>query len=402
MGSLLELARQPEMLLPLAIVLLLILAQYRRIAGMERALYGAVLHPPGEQLVHSLVTGMAGGILASLLFLILGIALPDSGILPVWILALVLMLIHPRFLCFSYAGGLVALSYLLFGFPHVNVAGLMGLVAILHLVEAVLIRFTGGLRAMPVFVRHHDGRVVGGFALQKFWPVPFFALLALVAPELASPGTGVVMPDWWPLIGAVGSGGMYVLFPVAAALGYGDMAVTSTPQQKARRTSNHLFAYSVGLLVLAVLATNHTAWAFVAALYSPLAHEWVIYAGRRSERIGEPLFSEDRGVMVLATLPGSVGAALDLRAGDIIRRFNGQPIRHQEDLMEAMNPWALNVELHIENGLTGEHRVIRHPGKVPPLGVILVPSRNDGGVVHFGRLGPLGRWLARQRARFSA
>ena len=45
------------------------------------------------------------------------------------------------------------------------------------------------------------------------------------------------MPDWWPLIKPGHHMDpdqlTYVLFPVIAALGYGDLAATTRPQEKA-------------------------------------------------------------------------------------------------------------------------------------------------------------------------
>lgn len=404
--TLLQVVREPWTLMPLALVVLLISMQYRRIARMERALFGMVLHRPQDRLMVSLGAGLVGGLVATVVFLFLGISLPETGILPVWMLSLILMLIHPRFLCFSYSGGIVALSSLLFGVPNVNVGGLMGLVAVLHLVEAVLIRFTGARDAMPIFVRHTDGQVVGGFALQRFWPMPFFAVLAIAIPEqMAVLGGGVAMPDWWPLIGfgsqvPAGHELMYYLLPVAAALGYGDLAVTKTPQEKARTTSNYLFLYSVGLLILAVLVPRHVAWAYAAALFSPLAHEFLIKMGQRSERIGAPVYTNAHGPMVLATLPGSVAHSLGLQAGDIIHRVNGYRVRSREEINFAISPWALEVEMLVERP-TGEQKVLRHHGKVPPLGLIMVPGPGERSLVQFGRLGPLGRWLARLKTKFS-
>lgn len=394
---------EPWNLVPAVLVCVFVAVQYWRSAALERAMFGVVLHPPADQLIRSLWGGLGGGVVATLLFLCLGISLPETGLVPIWLLALLLMLIHPRFVCFAYSGGIVALASLLFGFPQVNVAGVMGLVAVLHLVEAVLIRLTGAQGAMPVSVRHTDGRVVGGFAMQKFWPVPFFAVLGLLLPGGAvDPGTGVEMPGWWPLIGVGGADAvLYYLLPVAAGLGYGDIAVTSTPAEKVRRTSQHLLAYSLALLALAVLATRHTAWAYAAALFSPLGHEWVIRRGQLAERIGEPLYTNDRGPMVMATQPGSPAEAMGLRPGDIIRRVNGYWVRTKDDIMAAVTPWAFDVEVLVE-GADGKQRVARYQGRVPPLGVILAPEPDDPAVIRFGNLGPLGRWLVKLRARFSA
>ena len=103
---------------------------------------------------------------------VLEFPLSEAGLWYVWPLALLLMLMHPRYLCFSYAGGIMALSSLLFGWPELNVPAVISLVAVLHMVEAVLIRWHGHLNPSPVYLRTGEGEVVGGLNLQKFWPCP--------------------------------------------------------------------------------------------------------------------------------------------------------------------------------------------------------------------------------------
>ena len=156
----------------------------------------------GSPLKESLISlgyGLLGGIVASIIFVSLGISLSTTGIAFVWLTALALMIFNPRFLCFAYAGGLVSLFYLIFGFPKVSVTSIMGLVAVLHLVEALLIFLNGPRNPMPLYVQNSEGKVVGGFSLQRFWPLPFITVLAAV--ELSSAlETGIMMPDWWPLL----------------------------------------------------------------------------------------------------------------------------------------------------------------------------------------------------------
>lgn len=403
-----DMLAHPIMFMPFFAVLCLVFVQYRRLSAMTLAVHGMPLYSAGEQLLPSIGIGMLGGIVATVLFVGFGITLPASGILPVWLLALLLMLIHPRFICFAYAGGLVALSSLLFGVPQVNVAGLLALVAILHFVEAILIWFTGGQHAVPIYVRQPDGRLIGGFMLQKFWPIPFFALLGLFVP-LEQLADGLAMPDWWPLIGMEQYEGanasiMYALFPVTAALGYGDMVLTSEPKQKARRTAGHLFVYSVVLLALCMVATSHQAGAWAAALFSPLAHELVIYAGRRIERQGKPRYSGAYGAMVLATKPGSAAEQMGLHAGDIIKRCNGYNITCRDDVEQAVSPWAFSLDLQVYNVFTEQQRDITYQGKVPPLGAIFAPHPYDATVhsVRVNENGPLARWFMKQRARWSS
>jgi len=51
-------------------------------------------------------------LLAGAIMLLLGLSLSQIGLLYIWPVALLLLLLHPRFLCFSYAGGIVALAVL--------------------------------------------------------------------------------------------------------------------------------------------------------------------------------------------------------------------------------------------------------------------------------------------------
>ncbi len=396
---------EPSFLLIFGAVLFLVYTQYRRMAAAELQMYGTIINPPGAQLLNAIWAGLAGGAVGTVLFVFPGIALPGPGIYYIWMIALLLALIHPRFICFAYGGGLVALSSLLFGEPQINVGALMALVAVLHLVEAVLIRLQGARNVTPVYTRRSDGRVVGGFLLQKFWPLPFVALLGVIVAGELPEGAGLAMPNWWPLIGAPdasrpGLSSFFMLLPVVAALGYGDIALTSSPQAKARRTSQHLLIYSLCLLFLAALANTHFLWALAAALFSPLAHELVIYLGRYQEEKGEPVYTAEKGAVILAVLPDSPASAMGLRPGDIIRTVNGYPIANRHDVLQAVSPWAFELTVEVEDGTTGEKRVVRHQGRVPPIGVIFAPEGHEQPFMHLNQPGWIVRlWRRRMQAK---
>ena len=106
------------------------------------------------------------------------------------------MLLSPRYLCFAYAGAYWPLSVWSLAIPRSSVPQLMALIAILHMVESLLILLSGRLNPMPVYVKY-ENQIRGGFNLQKFWPIP---LIALVSAGIADPASGVMMPEWWPLL----------------------------------------------------------------------------------------------------------------------------------------------------------------------------------------------------------
>lgn len=398
--SLPQMITEPTFLVVTAIVLFLVYRQYLNIAEQKQRMYGAVGQDPRWQTLRALGYGILGGFLASLLFIILGISLSHAGIIYVWPLALILMLIYPRFLCFSYGGGIVAACSLIVGWPKVDVPSLMSLVAILHLVEAILIYFTGAQDPLPVYVRKEDGQVVGGFLLQKFWPLPFIGLFSILLTSEFMVDFAT-MPQWWPLIRPsieVPADGILVYFPwlVVAAVGYGDIALSNHPKEKTRFSAGSLLVFAMVLLVLAVLGSQWLPLQYVATLFAPIGHELVIFLGRWREEHRKGVFTNDDGPMVLDVLPHSIAKEVGLATGDIIRSVNRVPVETWYQVFETR--LYTDVELEVENIFDGSRRIISLPQSSAHLGVIPAPSAYSRFNVDYGagqRPGRLGRLLAR-------
>ena len=392
-----------DFLIVMAVVLMLIYGQYRRIAVMEAYVLGSSCTNPLSETITALSYGLLGGMLASAVFIGVGIPLSETGIWYLWPLALLLMLIHPRLLCFSYAGGILAISYLVIEWPILNVSATMALVAVLHLVEAALIRLHGHLTPSPVYIRREGGEVVGGLSLQKFWPLPIIALvLGTVSGELDGADL-VAMPDWWPLIQPYHSPGegqrfLYLLFPMVAALGYGDICVSRLPQAKAKLSSFYLTTYSLLLLGTAIGAVYVPILRWIAALGAPLGHELVIYLGRQSEKAAPPIFRSDQGAMVLAVQRGSPAEAMGLVPGDILMAVNDYPVSSSMDVQQVMAPWVIDPVIAVQGQISGRgDRIVRYKGKIPPLGVVFVPGPHEERALTLRNDGFLARLLQRRR-----
>lgn len=325
---------------------------YRKMSAVSRYLFNT----PGVSLrrliLLAIISGIGGGFLGSLLLIIVGVSFNQLGGLYLLFTALSLMLIQQRFLCFAYAGGILSLIHLLFGIPQqLSVAQVMALVAVLHLVEALLIFLTGDHDPLPVYVSTRGGEVVGGFNLQKFWPLPLVVFLVGVYPD---PGVlkGLInMPDWWPLLKAdfSGAGGgelVYSMLALPAVLGYGDIATTTTPREKTRRAAGELAVYSICLLCLAIAAGYWPLFAYAAALFGPLGHEAVIYSGRRREQRGKPLYIPvPEGLKLLHVWRGSPLAKAGVKSGDILLTLNGQAVSRERELREAMPSAQMPMQL---------------------------------------------------------
>lgn len=368
------------------IVIVLIWLQNRRMLKIKEGLFG--LRDSTLRLVLTAIGfGIIGGLLGSVLMVVLGISLNDLGILFLWVIAVLLMLINPRFLCFSYAGGILALCSLLTGYPKLNIPALMGLVAVLHLIESLLILASGHIDPLPVYVRNRFGRVVGAFNLQKFWPIPLVVVAMVTVAQQGQAGDFIRMPDWWPLLkplGALSAQAAYGILPVIAALGYGELAVTCLPRERVRLTSLHLALFSLVLLGLAVLAAYAPQATILAALFAPLGHEVVIHVGQRSELQGQPRFVPPaRGVMVLDVLEGSPSKQAGLRSGDVILSIGDIPVNSRAELVYALELFgpSFEIEYQQEPGRLKRARttVDRNgsPGLAGRFGVIPVPEPGD-------------------------
>lgn len=361
--------------------MLIIWFQFRRMAKMKSEFFNVAEESVLQPTIIATIFGILGGILGSFLLVFVGISVLEVGIQYLWLLAIFFMLIDQRFMCFAYAGGMASIINYFFGYPNISIPQVMGLVAILHLIEALLILLSGHLGAIPIYVKDKSGRPIGGFNLQKFWPLPIVAMVAVAVPEAGTLGDVIKMPDWWPLIKSnllvENENIVYMMVPVIAGLGYGDITLTTHPRKKSRYSAFFLAIFSIILLGLSILAANYPSLAILAAVFAPLGHELVIFIGRHHEFSVEPKFiSPPKGVMVLDLLDSSPLNSASLRTGDIILTLNGIEINNRNDLEYALQFIGDSFEIEF---LAGEKKVLKRkringlkPGE--PLGLIIVPD----------------------------
>ncbi|MGE5677171.1 MAG: PDZ domain-containing protein, partial [Pseudomonadota bacterium] len=336
----------------------------------------------------------AGGMTGSLLVILVGISMEDytitgggsmiEALTYIWIIAILLAMVNPRYLCFSYAGGIVALMSLIFGVPSVNVPGLMALIGVLHLVESLLIWLDGSSYSVPLFLKRKDGATVGGYAMNRVWPIPLvvFAVMAGAAGNGGTSLAGLIgMPDWWPILKhAAGDGSsdlIYLPLVVPVVLGYGDMAITKAPVQKCRTSAARLGCYSIGLIILSVLASKLRIFAYAAAVFAPAVHELLIYYGAKEESEGEACFAAGHdGVKVLYVKKDSAAEKMNIKPGDTILAANGISMGNEDQLSEFLGsyPAFLWLDIRKPDGslATVEHSDYRNG--INSLGALIVPQ----------------------------
>lgn len=352
------------------IVVAIIYLQYRKMSKMERDILGKNQSYPLYNTMISLVFGLIGGMLGSVLFLLSGITINPNDFYLVLPLAIILSLIHPRFICFSYAGGIVSLIGIIFGYS-INVSSIMFVIGVLHLVESFLILVDGKHGKVPILMER-QGEVVGGFMMNRFWPLPFNIFV----------NNSYIYP-----------------VTIIALLGYGDYALTSYPEKKTVKTAGLLSLFSITLLLLSILSMDYYIFKYIAALFAPLGHELTIAVGKRKEEQGEYIFkASSQGLKVLDTLTNSVGEAMDLKTGDILLSINGNRIYSKEDMEEVLycRPNYICMDIFdIKKGLiTKEYEDFQNG--IRNLGLVVVS--NSGTLVEEAQA-PFKRWINKYKNR---
>ncbi|MGI6574664.1 MAG: PDZ domain-containing protein [bacterium] len=382
------------------LVIMIIHSQYKRLHRMEKEMFGVNFSSLRKQVWRSVLYGLVGGIAGSYILTLVGVSLSGAGINYVWPVAIALMLISPRLMCFAYAGGLVSLFSLVFGFPEIEIPQLMALVAVLHMIESILIWLTGHKDPTPVIIKKPSGELVGGFNLHKFWPIPVVVMLTLLVEEPETITGLLQMPQWWPVIKpqeipADGHELIYSMFLVVAALGYSDVALTCYPQEKARKSAILLGLYSIVLLFAAIGASFFPPLLVGTALLAPFGHELVVHFGGRKELRGTPIFvAPEQGVMVLTTVPGSIAQKLGITTGDVILEVGGKVVRDPLDLAGQWEQGASTKEMVSlrRTGDSWQRHFYSLPEPKDKLGIIPVPA-GDTPYMEIKTQGALQRWL---------
>ncbi|MBC9784439.1 PDZ domain-containing protein [Heliobacterium chlorum] len=393
------------------VFLLIIALLYRRQLRMKSELFQVKTENVWHSVFSSAMYGLVGGFIGSFLMILFGVTIVESGFLYLLPVAIALALINTRYMCYAYAGGVISLAAIFLGWTEVSVVQIMGLVAILHLVEAVLMFLSGHRDSLPVYVAHRRGMTVGGYHLQSFWPIPLVVLTMVAIPHNSGiPFQEISTPGWWPLISppdipynpAVESVVLSPL-PLVALLGYGDLALVRQPRVHCRRSSLMLAGYSLILLSLVVLASHIPMLSLLPALFGPLGHEALILWTKRREMQGTPLYvTSPRGLKILDVGDGSPAEKAGLRAGDLLGSVNGLPVRSRRDLAVSLSWSPAQVEMEFLPGGTGGvwKRATAIKGWNESLGLIPVPDPEDPPLIRFEGVGLFGNLWRNWSQRF--
>lgn len=359
------------------IIIVFIRMQYEKYSDLQSGMeswQGKSIREITESIILvGLVTGFAG----SFAIIGAGITIEAEAVKYLFFIMAALLLINIRFVCFAYPAGLLALISLVFKYPAVDVSSVLGLAAIMHLIESILIYLNKGKDSIPVFIKH-KGEIAGAYLIRKFWPVPVVFLTVLMqnsAGDISALSNG----GWWMLFRprTIQTGAMALgLDCIIAVLCYSDLAITKHPETKSKRTAYAVFFYSIALFVIAFLSLQIPWLRFAGAIYCIAAREAIILYGRYIEKTGNPLFAPvRRGLKVMDILPGSHAKLMGMKRGDTILSVNGNDIQTEEGLNEALKDYPVFTWIQAV-GWDGREKTYEYkcyPRGYDSLGIIPVP-----------------------------
>jgi hypothetical protein len=393
--------------------LLLIILSYIRQTRTERKLFHVRLHAWPLLLGRAVLSGLLAGLAVSAGAAFVGMGLTPAAALWLWGTAAVLMLVRVRYLCFAYSAGVLGLLQWISGLlgladgtggllhqaalslAELDIPGLLLLVAGLHAAEALLVRRDGARFASPLFLEGKRGKLIGGYALQGYWPVPLLLLVPSASAAAALP--------WTPLLGGSAWAGGWTVIALPAIIGFTDLTCSELPRHQARLTSRRLLAYSVVLAAAAIGAAYAKPLVPLAALLSLGLHEAIILLGAKRERQRQPRFvHEERGLCILGVVPGTPAEEMGLEAGEVLHKVNGLKVRTKEDLYAALHMNSAFCRLEVFN-IEGQLKFLqraRYAGEHHQLGVLLAPDEDEvyyAAPAHVSVLGLLRRSRAARR-----
>ena len=378
----------PSLLLVLIIIGIIFYSKNRKITLMQKMILGESINSPLELTLSQITLGIISGTIISVILSVLGIVFKEnSGIEMLFLLSILIIFFNKKVINIAYLGGIIGgLSIIvtclnIFGtknnFFKLDIRELVILVGVIYIIQGFLIMFDGSRGSIPIFSKN-NGRVIGGYMLNRSWIMPI-ALFILLLNGINSNGLieNTIYPNWWPIISnnkvlQLIVTGTLIMVPYFSVVNYSSITFTKTKKMKTLSYGIYMVLYGGLCCLISFVTETGLAGKIFVVIMVPLIYEVITRFSKKIEDKKKPIFySDDRGISVLEVVPLSKSYIAGIRAGDRITSIKGKYIESERDVYEALMNNYINVQLEIEN-LKGERKNIQ-VGKGKNLGLLLVP-----------------------------
>jgi hypothetical protein len=345
----------PSNALILIMIALIFYNKNKKISAMQKMIMGENIDSPFELTISQLVIGIIAGAVASLIFTFLGLVFDEnSSIYLLFMVSLFFMAFKPRFICFSYSGAVLGIASLVFkyaasilhipklNFINVDILTLMTMVGILHIIEGSLVMIDGSRGSIPVFT-NRENKIIGGFALKRYWalPIAILILLSSTTSDLVT-GQNIMTPEWWPLIegdiiGRIVKNSVIASIALYGVIGYSSITFTKSKRKKTLVSGALVIGYGILLTAVSQLAVLGVAFQFFILIFAAALHEAMLRLEKHMELTSKPKFiSNEEGIMVLEVAPKSPAFNMGIQSGDLIVKVNDKKIEAEEEIFNLI------------------------------------------------------------------
>lgn len=384
----------PPLVFVLITLTVILYLKNKKIVSMQKMILGGSVNSSVELTLSQLVLGILGGTLGSIILTSLGVVFSsNSGIAYLFIISIFLMFINQRFICFSYSGAILGAVSILIKLGsefapeiisneilNIDILYLMIFVGVFHIIEGILVMIDGDRGAVPIFT-NRDGKIIGGYALKRYWVLPVAIMIAVLINNSSMDYVTeyIENPIWWPLIkSSTGlsliSSSVISIFPFYAVLGYSSITFTRSKREKALSSGIHILLYGIALTIMSQVA-RFGIWGEVIVLcFAPVAHEFMLRLQAKSEIKREPRFvSDEEGLMILEISPNSKVKDFGITIENKLLSINNVNINSEAEAYSIIKTNLNNAVLKIKDsqGVIKEIR-FRHNRNMR-LGMLLVP-----------------------------
>lgn len=385
----------PPLVFVLVILAVILYLKNNKTVVMQKIILGGSVNSSIELTLSQLIFGIIGGTIGSIMLSSLGIVFDqNSGIMYLFLISMLLMFIKPRLICFSYSGAILGalgiLSELIgrlipnFGDRttlNIDILSLMMFVGILHVIEGLLVMIDGDRGAVPVFT-NRNGKILGGYALKRYWVLPIAIIIALTANNsiLDYGVTSLQIPNWWPLIKSTSiltiiATSIISIIPFYAVLGYSSITFTRSKKEKVIVSGLHIMIYGIILAIVAQLARVGIVGEIITIIFAPIGHEFMLTIQRKNEEKREPKFvSDEEGLIILEIASDSEISKLGLKNGNKIISINNKSINSEAEIYSILKESLYNVVLKVKDSSGAIRDINFKHDKNKRVGMLLVPK----------------------------
>ncbi|KFN02681.1 PDZ domain-containing protein [Bacillus clarus] len=332
----------------------------------------------------SLFAGIGYGLLVSVITIGLGLVVSKASIwlILIWTLLFALTAMY-RYLSVAYTFGVAIVALLLSSKMPVSllklgegedgtIVSLAILLGVMLVVEGLLISKNAVRYSTPKIRKGKRGLKIGLHESNRLWLVPIFILV---------PGDTVTQfISWWPVV-SIGSG-TYSLFLVPFLIGFMRKIRSYEPKEALLFTGRRVFGLAALVLILGIASY----WWHVLAIITM----GVAMLGRFTISMQERIADETRpayfaarndGLVVLDTIPNTIGAEMNLKPGEVITKVNGVIPRSTEEFYDALQMKTTGAFCKLEvldtNGELRLAQTALYAGGHHELGVVFVQQDHE-------------------------